>query len=305
MSGFTSRNELLSSRLARLTRVLHGVNEGSVTAIHRTRVASRRLREVLPVLQLDSDVASKLSKKLKKVTRQLGPIRELDVLLIVIDELRASGRYPTRILNLVKIDVTQTRRHLLEDLVDKGSSHLRRAARKLGHVAAEMKAEGDTAVQARAMRWAIDARVARRAGALRKAIADAGQVYLAERLHAVRIALKKLRYGVELAVDAAGGRQSSDLKVLKRGQELLGRLHDLQVLIDRVRRVQGALAPPDLTVWRGLDALVVSLEQSCRRLHGRYMRERPAFLALCDKFGSDKQRARASAGAAVAARRTG
>jgi CHAD domain-containing protein len=292
---------LLSPRLSRFRRVLHQVEDGTVTAIHRTRVASRRLREVLPVLQLDSDISSKLNKKLKKVTRRLGPVRELDVLLLLLDELRASGRYSARALNLVKADVARDRRRTLKELVEWGAeAHLRRSARKLGRVSAELQASEESAVQMRATRWAIDARIARRAGSLRKAIAEAGQLYLAERLHAVRIAMKKLRYGVELAVEVAGERDSSELKVLKRGQQLLGRLHDLQVLIDRIRRVQGALTPPDVTVWRDLDTLVMSLEHSCRRLHGRYMRERPAFVAVADTF-----KAKAPAGSTLAARRTG
>ncbi|MQA31349.1 MAG: CHAD domain-containing protein [Luteitalea sp.] len=301
MSGFTSRNELLASRLPRFTRALHGVEKGSVNAIHRTRVASRRLREVLPVLQLDSDVSSKLSKKLRKVTRRLGSVRELDVLLILIDQLRESGRHPSRALTLVKVNVAQARQRMSAELTAKGmSEHLRRAARKLGRVLDALQSSEDTAAQARAMRWAVDARIARRAAALRTAIGEAGQVYLAERLHAVRITMKKLRYGVELAAEAGGRQDQSDLRALKRGQELLGRMHDLQVLIDRVRLVQGDLTPPNLVVWRELDTLVTVLEEGCRRLHGRYMRERPALVALCDRLRTKTQ----SAGALLD-RRTG
>jgi CHAD domain-containing protein len=150
------------------------------------------------------------------------------------------------------------------------------------------------------MRWAVDARIARRADALRSSIADAGQVYLAERLHAVRIAMKKLRYAVELAVEAAGRPETSELRLLKRNQDLLGRMHDLQVLIDCVRRTQGGLKPPELTVWRELDALVATLETNCRRLHGRFMRERPALLAVCDRF-----RAKNPAAGTAPNRRTG
>ena len=51
-------------------------------------------------------------------------------------------------------------------------------------------------------------------------------------------------------------------------------MHDLQVLIERVRQVQASLTPPNVTIWRDLDALVVSLEDDCRRLHARYMRLR-------------------------------
>ena len=118
------------------------------------------------------------------------------------------------------------------------------------------------------------------------AIEDAGAVYLPERLHAVRIALKKLRYAVELAAEIAGQQTTPELRTLKRGQDLLGRLHDLQVLIDRVRQLQASLTPPDLVAWREFDELVTSLENDCRRLHARYMRARPALLAICDRDGA-------------------
>ena len=76
-------------------------------------MASRRLRELLPVLQLDSDVSQSFSRRLRKVTRRLGPPRELDVLLQLIDELRKSGRHSPRALNLVKDDVDPGRQQLV------------------------------------------------------------------------------------------------------------------------------------------------------------------------------------------------
>ncbi|MES1254914.1 MAG: hypothetical protein ABUS56_04860, partial [Acidobacteriota bacterium] len=71
-----------------------------------------------------------------------------------------------------------------------------------------------------------------------------------------------------------------DLKRLRRVQNILGQLHDRQVLADRVRAVQASLTPPDITIWRGLDAVLASLEGECRRLHGRYMHEREGLVAL-------------------------
>ena len=115
---------------------------------------------------------------------------------------------------------------------------------------------------------------------------EAGAVYVAERLHLVRIALKKLRYALELKADMAGGRaETPPLRVLRRGQELLGRLHDLQVLIDRVRQMQASSSSPDLTAWRDLDLIVTTLENDSRRLHARYMRQRSALETLCERFG--------------------
>ena len=108
-------------------------------------------------------------------------------------------------------------------------------------------------------------------------------MYLPERLHNVRLAIKKMRYAVELGADASGARREPDLRALTRGQEILGRMLDLQMLIDRVRDVQAALTPPSLGVWRDLDAVIESLDDDCRRLHARYMRARVALLAIADR----------------------
>jgi hypothetical protein len=60
-------------------------------------------------------------------------------------------------------------------------------------------------------------------------------------------------------------------------------MHDVQMLIEQVRQTQASLAPPSVTVWRDLDVLVASLEDDCRRLHGRYMRSRDELEALAGR----------------------
>src|SRR5437773_8558593 len=92
MPASPHRYDLLRKRQAVFTRMLHGVEHGDVRALHRTRVASRRLRELLPILQLDPDLARKLVRRLRRVTERLGTVRELDVLLLLLDELHDSGR---------------------------------------------------------------------------------------------------------------------------------------------------------------------------------------------------------------------
>jgi hypothetical protein len=71
---------------------------------------------------------------------------------------------------------------------------------------------------------------------------------------------------------------------MKRMQELLGRLHDLQVLIDRVRRVQGANEKPNAVLSHELGALVSGLEQACRRVHARYVRDRQLLVDACGRL---------------------
>ena len=286
MSSPLSRHDLLRTRLDRFTRMLHGVASGDARAIHRMRVATRRLRELLPVLQLDARTARKLGRRLRRITRRLGEIRELDVLLDVMDDLQKSARYSGRVLGQITGEIRTARLEAQDDLVGKPLvSELARIARKLEAAAEELADAERGRSRGRAWRWAIDARGSRRATTLSTAIEAAGALYLPERLHVVRIALKKLRYAVEVSAQATGADRATDLRTLKRGQDLLGRLHDFQVLIERVRHAQDSLAGDVATGnLDSLDNLVTGLEQQCRRLHARYVRERGALAAVCGRL---------------------
>ncbi len=276
--------------------MLPGVAAGDPRAVHRARVATRRLRELLPLLQLEGRAAQKLGKGLRKVTRRLGGARELDAILAVLDGEIANA-VPTAQGRLR--DVLRARRAKVQGrLATKSATgDLPRMVRKLDAIAEKLEAadEQDGAPNRavdRQWRWAVDARVAHRAGALKKAIAEAGGVYLPERLHEVRIALKKLRYGLEVAVEADGSRHGADLRRLKEVQRLLGHMRDFQRLADHARQVQAAVPSgrgtsgslARLSTWRELDGLTRSLEDECRRLHARFIRQRESLLAVCDRL---------------------
>jgi CHAD domain-containing protein len=297
-----TRSELLKKRVDQFTRVLHAVDKGDIRALHQARVASRRMRELVPMLQLERTTARKVGRRLRKITARLGTGRELDVLLTQIDELHVSGRGGSGGLGRVGVRVSKARDEARKQLfTDMPTSQMARLARKLDRIADDLdEAERSSSkATARSWRWAIEARVAKRAERLAVSMADAGAVYLPERLHDVRIAIKKLRYAIELSAEAAGDRDKADVRLLKRGQDLLGRVHDVQMLIDQVRQTQASLVPPSVTVWRELDALVVSLENDCRRLHGRYMGMREMLATLAEQRG---QRAHASISRAQAQR---
>jgi CHAD domain-containing protein len=260
--------------------MLHGLGEGDVRALHRTRVASRRLREILPVLALDPDVARPLGRRLRKVTERLGVVRELDVLSLLVEEMHDTGRYDARTLARVAAAIAEARAKARDRLFAKlPTGELRRIANKLAKVAGDLR---DHKKSSRGWRWALEARLTHRASALKQAMLDAGALYLPERLHVVRIALKKFRYALEVSAEATGAPSAKDLRTLKRGQDILGRLHDLQILIDRVRQIQASIDPPDLTLWRNIDILTTALENDCRRLHARFMRHQPSVRLVCD-----------------------
>src|SRR5207253_4975747 len=125
-----------------------------------TRVASRRLREVLPVLHLDPDVANKLIRRHRKITRRLGTVRAFDVQLGLLDELKESGRHPTAALARVAAEIGEDRTRARSRLLAKVRvEELRRVAAKLDKVAGTLET-GQAIVGAgtsrRSWRWAID-----------------------------------------------------------------------------------------------------------------------------------------------------
>jgi CHAD domain-containing protein len=298
--------DALRSRMDAFARDAEGVYGGDVDALHRTRVASRRLREVLPLLGLDGADVRKARRRLKKVTRQLGATRELDALALVIHELSQDVRYSATALKQVRAGVEEARAAASEQMASKlPHAKMQRLARRLERVARQVEREGERTDgrrprdSRRAWLWALEARAARRAGRLRAAIEIAGAVYASERLHDVRVALKRLRYTLELAADARQPLASRDVAALKTAQDLLGRLHDLELLIARVRDEQVRLSPPTLAGWRDSGSLAHTLEDDCRALHARYMHHRTKLLAIADRIGrASVAGARASAVAA-------
>ena len=295
MPNAITRSELLKRRLDRFTRVLDGLERGEVRALHRARVASRRLRELVPMLQLDRGVSKKLSRRLRRVTVRLGVVRELDVLILLIDELHVSRRECTtalaRVAVVVSNDRDRARRKLFAHLP---IAEMRRLAGKIGRTIGDLQLVESASSRSAARSWreGVESRVVLRAGRLAATMEEAGALYLPERLHDVRISLKKLRYAVELSHEVTGRRADADIRTLKRGQDLLGRMHDLQVLIDRVRQLQASLAPPNVAIWRDLDALMRMLEDDCRRLHARYMRVREDIAEIAARLGAERAPAR-------------
>jgi len=286
MPATAHRDELLRKRVDLFARMLPGIEQADVRALHRGRVATRRLRELLPVLELDGATARKLSRRLRKATGLLGRVRELDVLALLVEELRRGAAADARTLDRLERRIEDRRAAARSDLLDSHTlDMLRRLGRRLS-AALDALTESDAGERGRAAadrhwRWAIEARVTRRAANLRRAVHAAGIVYSADRLHDVRIALKKLRYAMELDAEMRGLRMTPDVRTLRAEQALLGRLHDLQMLIAEAR----AAAGDTVTEHHGLDRLIDTLEIECRHLHARYVAERSALLSITDRAG--------------------
>ena len=98
----------------------------------------------------------------------------------------------------------------------------------------------------------------------------------AEGLHEVRIAAKKLRYALEIADESGAAPCADSLRLIKRVQDALGRLHDLQILQHHVAAVGAAPRARRSTPDAGLAVLTRKIEDECRHLHGRYVAQLPS-----------------------------
>ena len=123
-----------------------------------------------------------------------------------------------------------------------------------------------------APRWeeTIVARLRERAGDVADGVGRAGGVLFPNRLHGARVSIKKLRYAMEIATATGRIDFERELKPIRKAQELLGRVHDHDMLADAIRGARlGALR------------LLPLIELQRRRLHERYLRRRAALLEIC------------------------
>jgi CHAD domain-containing protein len=223
---------VLQTQVNALLGQLPAVRDADVEGVHAARVATRRLREALPLFSRSYPADVKRVKKLvKRAGRRLGRVRELDVM----DEelVRRAGRMPT-----ARHAVDSARKTLAERR-DKARRRMiklfdrirldRRNQLRLQHRGDWWHPFGGPARGWTAVLWG---RIERRAADLNRAIDLAAGVYFPKRLHKVRIAAKKLRYSAELAGRGGLWPCGDAVDELKRTQETLGKLHDAQVLLE-------------------------------------------------------------------------
>ena len=272
---------ILRQRLVSLLAAMPAAQSGDETSVHQARVASRRLRGALPMLsaRADANALDRVDRCVRRITRALGPVRELDVALLLLAELEGRGAASATAIGRVRAAVTAERLKRCRDMLDEITpSRLDKLRKRLVDVAAPPNSAietGSTVAEA-----AGQSR--KRSRKLRAAIERAGGIYLAERLHRVRIEAKKLRYALEIQRELTHSRSRAQLNRLKVQQDLLGRMHDLEMLIERARSVQSALAGRTRRGMSELDSLIRVLEDECREGHAAYMHTRPALLKLCD-----------------------
>jgi CHAD domain-containing protein len=216
-----------------------------------------------------------LRKDVRRVTRAFGAVRELDVATGHFDEAAATTEMSAVARSTTRRILQEQRAVALRQArATLTSTRLRRLQAHLDELTVA------TTADAAAVKAAMAARIVRRARGARKAVMGTGVVYMPERLHAVRIAVKRLRYALEAGQEARGARATAQLMQLKAIQDLLGRAHDLHVLAERLREVQVTVVQRSRATARDQAALARALDRECRALHAAFMSRRNGLVTL-------------------------
>jgi len=218
-------SEVLLRRWGSLLRIRHACLEnGSAEEIHDLRVASRRMRAALKLADVvvPCKSISRLNVSVRKLTRKSGHIRNMDEFIQFLKELSEGD---TRCFDLL-IDSLTHQRCAESDSLNKV---LRRfdadwLSRRMQRVMQRMDNGNRQCMQSLLSSAGIEC--------FRNV-----QLYLtflldrdaAEARHALRIAIKRWRYLVEIAAEVSGADYGPLLNDLKVYQGLLGRLNDLTV----------------------------------------------------------------------------
>jgi len=270
-------SEAIDDQAKHLADALNAVRAGDDAALRSARVASRRLRERLVMVeQVGAEVpARRARRQARDVTRALGPLRELTVAVAAFDEAARRHFWPdTRVSSLRRwIEKEGQRRRARVETWLEGFDD-RRLSRMLKQTSGRL----DQAIAERTWAAAVTARVIRRVREVERAAQACGILYAPGRLHALRIAIKKLRYALELSQQTIGLEAAAALRVLKRAQKHYGALHDVQVLL---KLITAAAAVGRGTALR-MNANIVTdaLERDCRDLHAAALRDGPGLEAL-------------------------
>jgi CHAD domain-containing protein len=205
-----------------------------VEDIHDLRVASRRLREALAIFEpcFDAKGVSRLSKQVKQVTGLLGEMRNTDESILFFSHLEPREREPAEpelgaLLERLAAERESARKQLQKDLGGLKPGPLQNALSR--ELAAPRLFDNSRTDPFQGLAIfageALEARGKPVAELLPRALDEANAVAQ----HRLRIAVKRMRYRLEILEPLLGAGFAELHRTLKGYQELLGKLHDLDV----------------------------------------------------------------------------
>jgi CHAD domain-containing protein len=225
VSLFEKQSRLVFQRMGRQIGKL--IKSASADNVHKFRTSSRRVEALVSELAPQNGNQKKLLKLLSKLRKKAGKVRDLDVQIAFLKQLKVPDRQGHRAQLLEWLDSEQSRRkRKLEKTMDAETVGALR--KRLRRVQSEIKLDG------------IDPlRIAR------TRLPDPGTTPVSEKmLHAYRIEAKKARYLAELAPESP--ERFEFLEELKKAQDAIGEWHDVMKLKDRAEQWFGGVSDSSL-----------------------------------------------------------
>ena len=208
--------------------------------VHDLRVAIRRCRSLADgLIALDSDPSWKEMKKAgRKLFRALGELRDMHVLQEWIEKLGDPGDpVTTKFLDHVHVREAECKELAWKDINQFDQKHWRQWSRTLPRRAARVRPGSVVYLHLALEKWTAAYELHKRALRTRSQVA----------LHELRIGIKRFRYTVENFLPQQHATWGGDLKEL---QDLLGEVHDLDVLWATALAVQAFPDVESRKRWR-------------------------------------------------------
>ena len=219
----TSFNDYKDQLRKTWKKASHDLDEDS---IHDLRVASRRMGALLLLVEsvLGEDRSSKARRNIKRVMKKLGPLRDVQVQMVIAKKWKQSQsvkRFEDSLKRTERKEKNRVRHYLSQhrkkSILQELRSFEKDAAKRLKKIP-EATIKNSTQTTLSIQR--LDLKAAR------KAITPADLTSL----HAARRTARKLRYCLEASAETVGAAPESELQELRRYQTQLGNKRDRQLL---------------------------------------------------------------------------
>jgi CHAD domain-containing protein len=260
VSLFEKQSRLVFQRMGRQIGKL--IKSASADNVHKFRTHSRRVEALVSELAPQNGNQKKLLKLLSRLRKKAGKVRDLDVQIAFLKQLKVPDRQHHRAQLLEWLDSEQSRRKkkLEKTMDDKTVGALRKRLRR---VQSEIKLDG------------IDPMFDPLKIAHTR-LPDPGTIPLSEKmLHTYRVEAKKARYLAELAPQSPERLQF--LEELKKAQDAIGEWHDVLKLKDRAEQWFGGVS----------DSSLVSVLQNIGR--AKFRRATSALVTAITMISKDKK----------------
>ena len=208
--------------------------------VHDLRVASRRLREAVALCapRPAGKKASRVVKQIKAVTGMLGELRNSDEAVLFFSSLASQESAPCAdqleaLLSVLRREREQAHRKLEKRMTDLDQKALRAGLAALwGGQNLYRKSEVDPFMS---MRFFAFHALTERSQPLVELLPLAVMENNSQDQHRLRIAVKKMRYRLEILAPLLKSGYQELHDALKGYQDVLGKLHDLDVFRDLVQ----------------------------------------------------------------------